>query len=112
MGLIKFICIQGYGMSESTAVGTRGFNTRHNKNYSSVGLLAPNMQAKVVECVTGSSSPPGITGELWLRGPAIMKGTLHQITQASTRITKKYIISVVIDIQISYLRIRIKARSL
>nr|GEV19552.1 4-coumarate--CoA ligase-like 6 [Tanacetum cinerariifolium] len=76
--------IQGYGMSESTAVGTRGFNTRHTQNYSSVGLLAPNMQAKVVDCVSGSSSPPGIIGELWLRGPAIMKEYLNN--EAATRL--------------------------
>ncbi|KAI7733518.1 hypothetical protein M8C21_027322 [Ambrosia artemisiifolia] len=66
--------IQGYGLSESTAVGTRGFNTKEIRNYTSVGLLAPNMQAKVVDNVTRLCSPPGITGELWLRGPGIMKG--------------------------------------
>ncbi|XP_040987007.1 4-coumarate--CoA ligase-like 6 [Juglans microcarpa x Juglans regia] len=69
--------IQGYGMTESTAVGTRGFNTENIQNYSSVGLLAPNMQAKVVDWSTGSFLPPGSGGELWLRGPAIMKGYLN-----------------------------------
>ena len=62
-------------MSESTAVGTRGFNTRDVHNYASAGLLAPNMEAKVVDWVTGLYHPPGKTGELWLRGPAIMKGS-------------------------------------
>lgn len=61
-------------MTESTAVGTRGFNTENTQNYSSVGLLAPNMQAKVVDWSTGSFLPPGCGGELWLRGSAIMKG--------------------------------------
>lgn len=61
-------------MTESTAVGTRGFNTEKFQNYSSIGLLAPNMQAKVVDWRTGSFLPPGSSGELWLRGPAIMKG--------------------------------------
>lgn len=62
-------------MSESTAVGTRGFNTQDVHNYASAGLLAPNMQAKVVDWVTGLYLPPGKTGELWLHGPAIMKGS-------------------------------------
>lgn len=66
--------VQGYGMTESTAVGTRGFNTESCKMYTSVGLLAPNMEAKVVNWETGTSMPPGKSGELWLRGPAIMKG--------------------------------------
>lgn len=61
-------------MTESTAVGTRGFNSERFQKYSSIGLLAPNMQAKVVDWRTGSFLPPGVTGELLLRGPAIMKG--------------------------------------
>uniref|UniRef100_A0A6V7QXR9 4-coumarate--CoA ligase n=1 Tax=Ananas comosus var. bracteatus TaxID=296719 RepID=A0A6V7QXR9_ANACO len=70
--------IQGYGMTESTAVGTRGFNSGgSNKKYKSVGLLAPNMQAKVIDLRSGSCLPPGYSGELWLHGPAIMKGYLN-----------------------------------
>ncbi|KAI7730612.1 hypothetical protein M8C21_009107, partial [Ambrosia artemisiifolia] len=81
--------IQGYGMSESTAVGTRGFNTRDVHNYASAGLLAPNMQAKVVDWVTGSHLPPGKTGELWLRGPAIMKEYLNNVEATSLTIDKE-----------------------
>ncbi|XP_010518843.1 PREDICTED: 4-coumarate--CoA ligase-like 6 isoform X2 [Tarenaya hassleriana] len=69
--------IQGYGMTESTAVGSRGFNTQKFKKYSSVGLLAPNMQAKVADWSSGSFLPPGSQGELWIRGPGIMKGYLN-----------------------------------
>lgn len=69
-----YVCLQGYGMTESTAVGTRGFNTKKFSKYFSVGLLAPNMQAKVVDWVNGCFLPPGSTGELWLRGPGTMKG--------------------------------------
>ncbi|XP_071737375.1 4-coumarate--CoA ligase-like 6 [Rutidosis leptorrhynchoides] len=78
--------IQGYGMSESTAVGTRGFNTRDVHKYASAGLLAPNMEAKVVDWVTGSNLPPGKTGELWLRGPAIMKEYLNNVGATSSTI--------------------------
>ncbi|KAH1234533.1 4-coumarate--CoA ligase-like 6 [Glycine max] len=63
------------GMTESTAVGTRGFNTEKFLNYSSIGLLAPNMEAKVVDWNTGAFLPPGSSGELWLRGPSIMTGS-------------------------------------
>ncbi|XWS62244.1 hypothetical protein CRYUN_Cryun07bG0193700 [Craigia yunnanensis] len=65
--------IQGYGMTESTAIGTRGFNNEEHHKYSSIGLLALNMQVKVVDWNSGSSLPPGYYGELWLRGPAIMQ---------------------------------------
>ncbi|KFK28573.1 hypothetical protein AALP_AA7G013900 [Arabis alpina] len=69
--------IQGYGMTESTAVGTRGFNSQKVRKYSSVGLLAPNMQAKVVDWSSGSFLPPGNRGELWIQGPGVMKGYLN-----------------------------------
>lgn len=71
--MVWFSLLQGYGLTESTAVGTRGFNTDRILKYSSIGLLAPNMEAKIVNWDTGSFHPPGSTGELWLRGPSIMK---------------------------------------
>lgn len=61
-------------MTETTAVGTRGFNTENFKTYSSVGFLAPNMEAKVVDWRNGLFLPPGMNGELLLRGPGIMQG--------------------------------------
>ena len=73
-------------MTESTAVGTRGFNTKKFKKYSSVGLLAPNMQAKVVDCKNGTCLPPCKSGELLLRGPAIMKGKSAHLILVVTRL--------------------------
>ncbi|KAL6642614.1 hypothetical protein ACP70R_020795 [Stipagrostis hirtigluma subsp. patula] len=77
--------IQGYGMTESAAVGTRGFNTAKQKKYALVGLLAPNMHARIVDLDSGCCLPPGSCGELWLHGPAIMKGYLNG-EDASTRV--------------------------
>ena len=64
-------------MTESAAVGTRGFNTINCRRHISVGLLAPNMQAKIIDLETGSCLPPGTSGELLLHGAAIMKGKLE-----------------------------------
>jgi 4-coumarate--CoA ligase len=72
------MCAQGYGMTESAAVATRGFNTSKQKKYASVGLLAPNMHARIVDLETGCYLPPGSCGELWLHGPAIMRGTVSR----------------------------------
>ncbi|GMJ12541.1 hypothetical protein like AT4G19010 [Hibiscus trionum] len=80
--------IQGYGMTESTAVGTRGFNNEKYHKYSSIGLLAPNMQAKVVDWNSGSSLPPGFYGELWLRGPAIMLRYINNVEATEMTIDK------------------------
>lgn len=43
-------------------------------NTSSVGRLSENLEAKIVDPATGEALPPGHKGELWLRGPGIMKG--------------------------------------
>ncbi|XP_042490736.1 4-coumarate--CoA ligase-like 6 [Macadamia integrifolia] len=79
--------IQGYGMTETTAVGTRGFN-KDTIKYTSIGLLAPNMQAKVINPISGFSMPPGKSGELWLRGPGIMKGYLKNEDATKSTIDK------------------------
>lgn len=81
--------IQGYGMTESTAVGTRGFNTQGHRKYSSVGLLAPNMQARVVDWSSGSFLPPGNRGELWIQGPGVMKGYLNNPEATEMTIIEK-----------------------
>jgi len=47
--------------------------------YGSVGRISENMEAKIVDPSTGESLPPGKTGELWLRGPVIMKGIIKHM---------------------------------
>ncbi|KAK6148092.1 hypothetical protein DH2020_019004 [Rehmannia glutinosa] len=58
------------GRRVATAVGPEEV-----KRYGSVGRLCENMEAKIVDPESGESLPPGKRGELWLRGPAIMKAT-------------------------------------
>ncbi|KAH1088968.1 hypothetical protein J1N35_016225 [Gossypium stocksii] len=80
--------IQGYGMTETTAVGTRGFNTQQCHKYCSIGLLAPNMQAKVMDWNSCSPLPPEYYGELWLKGPAIMQRYLNNDVATKMAIDK------------------------
>lgn len=42
--------------------------------YGSAGRLADNLEAKIVDPDSGEALPPGKHGELWIRGPTIMKG--------------------------------------
>jgi acyl-CoA synthetase (AMP-forming)/AMP-acid ligase II len=42
----------------------------------SVGVLVSNMEARVVNVATGEDLGPGTRGELWLRGPNVMRGYL------------------------------------
>ena len=49
------------GMKESRIVGA-------------TGKVMSNSQAKIVDPDTGIGLPPMMPGELWLRGPSVMKG--------------------------------------
>lgn len=63
-------------MTESTAAITRTFDRAESERVGATGRLISNCQAKIVDPVTGTALPPFSQGELWLRGPTIMKGIL------------------------------------
>ncbi|KAL2347012.1 hypothetical protein Fmac_001012 [Flemingia macrophylla] len=65
---------EGYGLTESGGGAARMLGPDESKRHGSVGRLAENMEAKIVDPATGESLPPGKKGELWLRGASIMKG--------------------------------------
>ncbi|XP_022738346.1 4-coumarate--CoA ligase-like 9 isoform X1 [Durio zibethinus] len=66
--------IQGYGLTETGGGATRVIGPEEAARYGTVGRLAENMEAKIVDPGTGEVLPPGQRGELWLRGPTVMKG--------------------------------------
>ncbi|TVT98386.1 hypothetical protein EJB05_56306, partial [Eragrostis curvula] len=67
----------GYGLTESTGSVSRMVGPEECKAYGSVGKLASDMEAKIVDPATGEALGPGQRGELWTRGPSIMKGKRH-----------------------------------
>jgi acyl-CoA synthetase (AMP-forming)/AMP-acid ligase II len=67
---------QGYGMTELSPVSHCIPDDRDDIDLDSVGLLLPNMQARIVDPATGAERDPGAPGELWLRGPNVMAGYL------------------------------------
>ena len=73
---------QGYGMSELSPVSH--FQSPKMKPGivvpGSVGWLAPNTEARLVDPTTGTDAAPGEQGELWVRGPQVMLEYLHNPT--------------------------------
>lgn len=68
---------QGYGMTESSPVT---LCTPYKYDLSKVGTcgqLYPNTQAKIVSLTDGSNLGPHQPGELYIRGPQVMKGYLN-----------------------------------
>ncbi|KAF8664892.1 hypothetical protein HU200_054208 [Digitaria exilis] len=66
--------IQGYGLTESSGAAASSVGQEETKAYGSVGKLTAHMEAKIVDPATGEALGPGQRGELWIRGPLIMKG--------------------------------------
>jgi long-chain acyl-CoA synthetase len=64
------IC-EGYGLTETSPVVA--LNTPHDYRIGSVGKMVPNAEAKIVDD-NGSEVARNQSGEIWLRGPMIMKG--------------------------------------
>lgn len=69
--------LQGYGLTESTAIGASTDSMEESHRYGTAGLISPNMQAKIVDPDSGLALGVNQTGELWLRGPTIMKGIIY-----------------------------------
>jgi acyl-CoA synthetase (AMP-forming)/AMP-acid ligase II len=78
--------IQGYGMTELSPVSHIIPLDRDDISPGTVGLLLPNMQARIVDPATGADLGPGEPGELWLRGPNVMVGYLNNPTATAATI--------------------------
>ncbi|MGY1651944.1 AMP-binding protein [Geodermatophilus sp. SYSU D01119] len=80
------VVAQGYGMTELSPVS----HTTPDANRlpegvtsvpkGSVGLALPNTECRLVDPSTGQDAAPGERGELWVRGPQVMKGYLNNPT--------------------------------
>jgi len=70
--------VQGYGMTEMSPVSQ--LSPLGRARLGSVGVTAPNTQLRIVDPETGQDLEVGEDGELWIRGPQVMKGYLHNPT--------------------------------
>jgi len=69
---------QGYGMTELSPVSHVTPNLPAVNKPGAIGILVSNQEAKIVDPVTGKELGIGEEGELWVRGPNVMKGYLNR----------------------------------
>ncbi|MDI2124960.1 AMP-binding protein [Yinghuangia seranimata] len=68
--------LQGFGLTESSPALLGIPHDRPDVDRGSVGVLLPDVEARLVDPATGLDVAPGEPGELWCRGPNIMSGYL------------------------------------
>ena len=67
--------VQGYGMTELSPASH--MTPPGWFRPGSVGVTAPNTQTRIVDPVSGADAGAGEEGEIWVRGPQVMKGYLN-----------------------------------
>jgi acyl-CoA synthetase (AMP-forming)/AMP-acid ligase II len=70
------VVMQGYGLTETSPVTHMNPDEKGKGRAGSIGFLIPNTEAKYVDPESGKELGPNETGELWIRGPQVMKGYL------------------------------------
>lgn len=78
--------VQGYGLTETSPTSHMLLRDDHERKIGSIGYLMPNLEARFVK-EDGTDAEPGEPGELWMRGPSIMKGYLNRPDATSDSIT-------------------------
>jgi acyl-CoA synthetase (AMP-forming)/AMP-acid ligase II len=69
---------QGFGLTEASPVTHLSPANPERAVSGAVGQLLPNTEARIVDPESGSEVYPDERGELWIRGPQVMRGYLNR----------------------------------
>jgi len=66
---------QGYGMTEASPA--THYTVAGTERSGTAGKLMPSIEMRIIDPETGADLPTGESGEVWVRGPNVMKGYLN-----------------------------------
>jgi len=71
----KCLLIEGYGLSEASPVTHVNYPIKEERKIGSIGVTVPNTSARLIDTDTKKEIKSyGKPGEIWVKGPGIMKG--------------------------------------
>ena len=73
---LNCIVLQGYGLTETSPVMSAPTRDPSQGRPASSGLILPNTEIRVAHLETGADCAADEDGEIWIRGPQVMKGYL------------------------------------
>ncbi len=79
--------VEGYGLTEAAPV-THCNPVYGQRKAGSIGLPLPDVEARIMDYETFVEKPVGEQGELWVRGPQVMKGYWNMPDETAVAITE------------------------
>ncbi|MHA1418591.1 MAG: AMP-binding protein [Candidatus Heimdallarchaeaceae archaeon] len=86
------ILIEGYGLSESSPVTHVNPANYDKRRVGSIGIPLPNTKSMIVDIDTQEEITEfGVPGELWIRGPSVMKGYWNNKEETNNTLVKGWL---------------------
>jgi acyl-CoA synthetase (AMP-forming)/AMP-acid ligase II len=75
---LKCVLQQGYGLTETSPGALVTFDDPAKIKPGSVGAPVASTEIRIVNVDTGRDVEPNVDGEIWIRGPQVMRGYLNR----------------------------------
>ncbi|MBN2570154.1 MAG: long-chain fatty acid--CoA ligase [Deltaproteobacteria bacterium] len=84
----KEVLVEAYGITETSPLSVA--NPIDRPKSGSIGLPLTDTDVKIVDIKTGKEVASGEEGELWIRGPQVMKGYLNKPEETAKSLTDRW----------------------